>query len=548
MKKLISTALCTATAMAAMLAMPTAAQAADPHPEFYASTQHEQVVLYVESLKRPAGLKVHLRKKGTAQRVLTVSEFVSMPYDDPCSEAASCMDPSPFGTAPLKLAALGEYDVDVEYTGTQGEPILHKNKTTLNYRLRPLFSNVKNSKPELSLADRDTVVSGDINLYDPRDSSTKPLTGGAVTTVHGAAPASLTTDANGHFEGGITANGSSGFRNDDGKPATSIGLATEVNGARDTDYFEVSVAPVETRVALDSTNVSGPYGTEAKVTGTVTYESPEGTWKPVPAGIDVSVGFKQVLTDDSGRFTRTTQLSRDTTWEAQVKDQWAQSQAQSVTLTVGPGTTFNRPTAWVSASKTVSVTGALGLYRIPAGITSLKVDVQYSADGQTGWTTRKSVDVALMPGTNPGSSLTLPVRTTLPYPGAGHLRLQYAGMQTLHGSTSSTVKAVRTMTAIPEFNAAPEPVKKGKPITITGKLNHADPTWKPFAGQTVHYYFRPAGTFTWKVMGYSKTAADGTFTKTFTATQTGYWQARYALADDTHFIAAGRVDGVIVTP
>lgn len=104
------------------------------------------------------------------------------------------------------------------------------------------------------------------------------------------------------------------------------------------------------------------------------------------------------------------------------------------------------------------------------------------------------------------------------------------------------------MTSIPQFNAAPEPVKKGKPITVTGKLNHTAPTAKPFAGQTVHYYFRPAGTTTWKVMGYSKTAADGTFTKSFTADRTGSWKARYVLADATHLYSVSRVDEVVVTP
>ncbi|MFI5766553.1 hypothetical protein ACIA8F_37185 [Streptomyces sp. NPDC051563] len=46
----------------------------------------------------------------------------------------------------------------------------------------------------------------------------------------------------------------------------------------------------------------------------------------------------------------------------------------------------------------------------------------------------------------------------------------------------------------PEVQRRTRAGQEGKPITITGKLTHADPTSKSFAGRTVHYYFRPAGS------------------------------------------------------
>ncbi|WP_327305555.1 hypothetical protein OG730_20235 [Streptomyces sp. NBC_01298] len=182
--------------------------------------------------------------------------------------------------------------------------------------------------------------------------------------------------------------------------------------------------------------------------------------------------------------------------------------------------------------------------QIPAGTTSPKVEIQHSVDGKTGWTTRKSLNAP----TDAGSNTSVNIDTKLPYPGAGHIRLLAAGTPAVHGSVTPAVKVARVMTAIPDLNASPEPVKKGRTLTVTGKLTQSLPAWQPFPQQTVHYSFRPAGSTTWKLMGHSTTGAGGTFTKTFTAGATGSWTARYEQPEVTHFAASSRVDEVVVTP
>ncbi|MCX5296329.1 hypothetical protein OG898_07470 [Streptomyces sp. NBC_00193] len=394
----------------------------------------------------------------------------------------------------------------------------------------------------VSLAYPDTVVSGYITVHDPRTGSTKPFTG-AFTARTGSVITQLATDARGRFESRVTV---SGAENGDGEDSykTSLHLAAEADGARGETSVPVPVGAVTARIALDSPTLTGPYGTDARVSGTVTWESADGTWKPVPAGAAISAGGASARTDDAGRFTVVQPLRGDTTWKTRDNTPWLSTTNMNVTVDTTAGTAFADFTAEADADKNVKVKARFDRGEIPAGVTSLTVDVQYSPDGATGWTTRQSVEVA----TGPGDNAPARVETTLHYPGPGFVRMQYAGTPDIHGSATPAVRAVRTPTAVPVFNAAPEPVGKGGPIALAGKLTRQDRAWEPFAGQTVHYYFRPAGETAWTLMGTSQTGADGAFAREFTAERTGFWTARYAPADATHFQAASRVAEVVVTP
>jgi len=76
------------------------------------------------------------------------------------------------------------------------------------------------------------------------------------------------------------------------------------------------------------------------------------------------------------------------------------------------------------------------------------------------------------------------------------------------------------------FNAGPEPVKKGKAITITGKLLRANWDTEKYQGHTnkdVKVQFRtPTGSFT--TVKTVKTNSDGWAKTTVTAQRTGVWQ------------------------
>ncbi|MEU8707672.1 DUF5707 domain-containing protein [Streptomyces sp. NPDC048565] len=80
-------------------------------------------------------------------------------------------------------------------------------------------------------------------------------------------------------------------------------------------------------------------------------------------------------------------------------------------------------------------------------------------------------------------------------------------------------------------NAAPEPVKKGKTLTITGKLSRANwetGTYKGYATQSVKLQFRKKNSSTYTTVKTIKSSSTGALKTTAKASVDGYW--RYAFA------------------
>ncbi|GGQ44806.1 hypothetical protein [Couchioplanes azureus] len=76
------------------------------------------------------------------------------------------------------------------------------------------------------------------------------------------------------------------------------------------------------------------------------------------------------------------------------------------------------------------------------------------------------------------------------------------------------------------FNAAPEPVVKGKPVTLSGRV------WVGATGNRsrISFYFRKAGTAAnaYVYKGFATATDAGNFTRRFTAETTGTWKAVFA--------------------
>ncbi|MFD9002798.1 hypothetical protein ACFV0T_17745 [Streptomyces sp. NPDC059582] len=83
-------------------------------------------------------------------------------------------------------------------------------------------------------------------------------------------------------------------------------------------------------------------------------------------------------------------------------------------------------------------------------------------------------------------------------------------------------------------NAAPEPVKKGKTITVTGKLTRANWDGKNYTGyaaQPVKLQFRKKGSTTYTTVKTVKTSSVGNLSTTVKASVDGYF--RYVFAGST---------------
>ncbi len=88
-------------------------------------------------------------------------------------------------------------------------------------------------------------------------------------------------------------------------------------------------------------------------------------------------------------------------------------------------------------------------------------------------------------------------------------------------------------------NASPEPVKKGKTITVTGKLSRANwdrGTYDGYSTQPVKLQFRKKNSNTYTTVKTIKTNATGNLKTTVKATQDGYF--RYTFAGTTTTPAA----------
>ncbi|BBC94772.1 calcium-binding protein [Streptomyces griseofuscus] len=81
------------------------------------------------------------------------------------------------------------------------------------------------------------------------------------------------------------------------------------------------------------------------------------------------------------------------------------------------------------------------------------------------------------------------------------------------------------------FNAAPEPVTKGKTITVTGTLNRASWSYMRYYGygsQSVQLQFKPANSSTYSTVKTIKSSSTGYLKTTVTASVDGTWRFHYA--------------------
>lgn len=110
----------------------------------------------------------------------------------------------------------------------------------------------------------------------------------------------------------------------------------------------------------------------------------------------------------------------------------------------------------------------------------------------------------------------------------GTWRARYAGTadRAAAVSTSDNVD-VKLRTAVSKFNASPEPVRKGRTITVKGTLRSLDGTWKNASGQSVIILFKADGSSKWSKLATVRTNSKGLFSKGFTAKKDGTFKAQF---------------------
>ncbi|MER6423220.1 hypothetical protein [Streptomyces sp. NPDC001137] len=449
-----------------------------------------------------------------------------------------------WASQPIHLDTLGDYTVDVEATDSSGETTVQQNAGTLHYQKQPVITGFAVTPTEPDIEHRTVTATGDMVVRDPSTRETVPLPGATVDlTFDENQDTTVVTDEAGHFAASDeTTSGGWTFAQYNG----DLGFAT-------VPWVDVRPQAAPTRFVLDKSSFHVTAGDKVDVTGTLQYQYGD-EWKPL-SGIPLEMDYKDcttcnpvdATTDANGRFSF-------------VKSPWGSTSVfevafqpypynpfiqrtttADVTVAVTATTKFSGFTASLDKYAQVTVNGTLDLIGRDTS-DQASVDIQYSADGQTGWSTKKTVKTGF------GSQFTV---EKLPGYTDGYWRLHYGGSSTkdIKGTLSTALRRNRALTRIKDANASPEPVTKGRTITVKGVLQElkvGSTTWKAYGGKKVQILFRPKGKTTWYLMATVTTQTNGSFSKGFKATQDGTWVPVFLYPDSKHFVGDGREDYVDV--
>lgn len=498
----------TAAVVGGMLLAPGTAHAADPVIGIAANAEGIRIKVVHGQGLRPV---VHLRVVGSTTRVQTIKDFTYSDSDSSSTEGY-------LTSAPVKLDKLGDYDVDVEYWGTEGEPLVRKNAATLTYNLKPVLSGITSSKA-VSLDSLDTTVEADLRGIDPRDGKQVPLVNAWVIVRVSERYFSARTDGQGHVKAPIT------FKGTEDTAQVQVGHENP-SGLNAWDKTNIRVTPQAVKIELDpgSRAVSVPENGTVPVKGSVKRVSADGTLKPVAAPMSLHVyryPYKFQSTTD-GRFSTSFKADDDRTVEVTTGRQiWLDQKASDAVVADVPADVHfsGEPTEqygpgipWTVRFKQRADLEHTEVHSGPKPPTSGPVEIQFSPDGKV-WTTRKTFVTTfdtLFDHTVPA------VR--------GYWRLRYAG-KGMPQNASEVLKIDHVATAIAGFNAHPEPVKRGQQLTVQGQLNKTGRDVGPVVNEQVTYFFRATGSSEWTAVGSALTDDRGVFRKTFVADRSGDWKA-----------------------
>ncbi|WP_327137190.1 hypothetical protein OG585_21470 [Streptomyces sp. NBC_01340] len=527
--------------LAATLAIPGTAHAAGPNVKNAYSDQADWSVLdvrlnYSGSIDKITAKLRPVGDSGSDAPVATITDFTHT-YD------YSSWDGT-WSSQPIHLDSLGDYTVDIEATDSSGETTVQQNAGTLHYQKQPVITGYSVTPTEPDIEHKTVTAAGDMVVRDPSTRETVPLPGTTVDlTFDQNVDATAVTDDAGHFSASHeTTAGGWTFAEYNG----DLGFAAS-------PWVDVRPKAAPTRFVLDKSSFHVTANDKFNVTGTLQYQS--GTeWKPL-SGVPLQMDYKdcttcnpvQSTTDANGRFSFTKYAygSKNVfkvAFQPYPFNPFIQRTASAdVTVAVTATTKFTEFTARLDEYAQLDVTGIADLVGRDTN-DKIAVDIQYSRDGRTGWSTKKTVQ------TTNGSQFIV---EKLPGYTDGYWRLHYAGSTTkdIKGGVSGSLRRNRALTRIKDANASPEPVAKGRTITVKGVLQErkaGTTAWKAYGAKKVQILFRPKGKKTWYLMSTVTTKSNGSFSKGFKAQQDGTWVPVFLYPDSKHFVGDGTEDYVDV--
>ncbi|CNE68766.1 Uncharacterised protein [Mycobacterium tuberculosis] len=323
---------------------------------------------------------------------------------------------------------------------------------------------------------------------------------------------------------------------------------------------QVTTRRLQTRVTLSMPDRL-IVGDQVTVSGRLERQDRDGVWAPL-AGKQVTLQFDPATggdwrtvaaptTDAAGDYSAKVTVTEDGAWSIQFANDpvglpgdyhhYVSSEAHTSVRTVAYRTKIIDGNAWpepVGRGNMVTGSGRV-MDRLADGSwvgapANATVQLQFSTD-RSKWSNKGLV------GVNGDGTFNVQGRADRD----GYWRLVVPRSGYAEPSVSGTDYIdVRYRTRILDFNAAPEPVKKGGTVTVMGSLQRETDKWKPYASKKIKFYFLPKGSSTWTYLGSQNTDKYGRFRKGFKASKDGTWRAYSGAA--TSYIKTYRDDYVDV--
>ncbi|MFC4908549.1 carboxypeptidase regulatory-like domain-containing protein [Actinomadura gamaensis] len=418
---------------------------------------------------------------------------------------------------------VGEYEVAVTATDAAGDSVTNRT-AVLDARLPQRLVDLKATPSTLDYEHQEATITGRVV-----DSGGAPLAG--VTVSAGTLNVKTTTAGDGTF----TLKAAPG--------STALWLTAEAHGdyTYSLERVEFGVRNAPTRVSLALAPGNPKVGDKITLSGVLERQTGAGTWAALP-GRQVMLSFTDAETGEArplatpvtgadGRYSLPVTVPGPGTWKAVYG---------GTTYLVGAEASAQRGSGYrtqvtnitarpnpVAVGERVTVKGLVTRANSPvdrmfAG--NAHVTLFASPDGKR--------TVKLAEGRADASGhFTLSAAAKAD----GRWWVAYDGRRPGTGKPSYDLPSTserffvdtRYKTAIPSLNASPEPVRKGRTLTVKGRVTKLVGTWRPGAGAVVMIYFRPAGESAWRPMGTAKADRNGWFGRGFEAFADGTWAAAY---------------------
>ncbi|MCP2338026.1 carboxypeptidase-like regulatory domain-containing protein [Actinomadura rupiterrae] len=475
------------------------------------------------------GLWVSARVDGTADVRSLLVRFLRAGTDE--AVASYPMDRQPSGLWRSHLKAMppaGWMDAEFVVTGAAGHETSQKIANYAHVLRHTMLAGLPVSPVVVWKGQKDVRISG--TAYERVASGGGLLVSGARVVLEQGTKqvAEATTSGDGRFAFTVPAPGRDGS-------SYTVDFPSQGDFQAYTRSVSLQLERHAARIRLDRPVVAQPVasGTRVKVSGSFEVQSAAGAW--VPGGYGQKVRLDGVLVDVSeGRFSGTAVLSARTPLSAYFSgdDDYLPASAQ-LNLDVRDRTSLragNTPERIVARGGRVALEGFLE--RGVDGLSGQRVDLEFSADGKR-W-------ASIGHGTTGQYGY---VKVSAVAAKDGRWRLRFPGEKNSLFPAVGPFRYVdvRNPVKVESFNASPEPVRKGKAITVRGRVLHqVGGKWKPVGRSTqMEVVFRSAkpGGQTAFAFGVGR---DGWFTLKVPARADGTWFAHIpGNRDDVEFWSAG---------